>query len=150
MLPLLLLLTMAIIEGGWFIRIHQVISNAAREGARIATAPSNDQFIDSGSHHNVLGERAACDYLKNNKNVFPDWPGDDCAETFSISVVDVQPGDPDQITVTDPDSGTVMLSSTRAVVEYHYQMRYMPLTAFFNWTDSPLILKGRAQFRNLY
>lgn len=149
-LPLLLLLTMSIIEGGWFIRIHQVISNAAREGARIATAPNNNQFIDSGSFHNVLGEKAACDYLRQNQYVFPDWTGGECTGTFSISVVDVQPGDPDQITVTDPDAGTVMLSSTRAVVEYQYQMRYMPFAAFFNWSGAPLTLKGRAQFRNLY
>lgn len=149
-LPFLLLLAMAIIEGGWFIRIHQVISNAAREGARVATAPNNDQFIDTGSFHNVLGEKAACDYLRQNQSVFPDWTGGECTGTFSISVVDVQPGDPDQITVTDPDAGTVMLSSTRAVVEYQYQMRYMPFAAFFNWSSSPLTLRGRAQFRNLY
>lgn len=149
-LPFLLLLAMAVIEGGWFIRIHQVISNAAREGARVATAPNNDQFIDSGSFHNVLGEKAACDYLKQNQNVFPEWTGSNCTGTFTISVVAVQPGDPDQITVTDPEAGTVMLSSTRAIVDYQYQMRYMPLTAFFEWSGSPLMLRGRAQFRNLY
>ncbi|HYG97970.1 MAG TPA: TadE/TadG family type IV pilus assembly protein [Terriglobales bacterium] len=149
-LPFLVLLAMGIIEGGWFIRIHQVVSNAAREGARVATAPNNNQFTDAGTHHNVLGEKAACDYLNQNKNVFPGWTGGSCAETFSISVEDVQPGDPDQITVTDPDGATVVLSSTRAVVEYQYEMRYLPLAAFFSWSDSPLVLRGRAQFRNLY
>lgn len=149
-LPLLVLLTMAIIEGGWFIRIHQVISNAAREGARVATAPNSAQFRDTSTHHNLLGEHAACEYLKRNRNMFPDWTATGCTDVFSISVMDVQAGDPDQITVADPDAGVVVLSSTRAIVDYQYRMRYMPFAAFFSWSSEPLMLRGRAQFRNLY
>lgn len=149
-LPLLVLLSMCIIEGGWFIRIHQVINNAAREGARVASAPNNGRFINA-SYHNVLGETAACEYLKQNRAVFPGWEGSSCTDPFSITVDQVQAGDPDQILVTDPETGnTELIDSTRAVVQYQYEMRYVPLVAFFTLERGPLLLKGRAQFRNLY
>lgn len=38
-LPLLLFISLGIIEGSSFIRVHQIINNAAREGARISTLP---------------------------------------------------------------------------------------------------------------
>src|ERR1041385_535103 len=40
-LPLLLFLSLAVSEGAYMIRVHQVLNNAAREGARLAIEEQN-------------------------------------------------------------------------------------------------------------
>lgn len=40
-LPLLLFLSLAVSEGAYMIRVHQVLNNAAREGARLAVEEQN-------------------------------------------------------------------------------------------------------------
>jgi hypothetical protein len=40
-LPLLLFLSLAVSEGAYMIRVHQVLNNAAREGARLAVEENN-------------------------------------------------------------------------------------------------------------
>jgi len=40
-LPLLLFLSLAVSEGAYMIRVHQVLNNAAREGARLAVEQQN-------------------------------------------------------------------------------------------------------------
>src|ERR1051326_6231029 len=40
-LPLLIFLSLAVAEGAYMIRVHQVLNNAAREGARLAIEQNN-------------------------------------------------------------------------------------------------------------
>jgi len=132
-LPLLVLLSLGIIESSTFIRIHQVINNAAREGARVGSVDWARSFVDVGTSRNVLGEAAVCKYLKENKGVFPDWDGGDCGTAFTITV------EPFMIPGSTPP-----IYATRAIVQYQYRFKYMPT---FGTT---LNLEGRAQFENFY
>lgn len=138
-LPLLLFIGLAIIEGATFVRIHQVINNAAREGARVGSVDWARSFVDHGTTRNVLGEAAACKYLNDNKSVFPDWDGGNCTAPFSVRV--------EPFTIT---SGPSPMYATRAVVQYHYVFKYVPLLAYFKPGGAGLDLEGRAQFENFY
>ncbi len=145
-LPLLVLIAMIIMEGGSFIRAHQVINNAAREAAHIASLYKGRDYIDPATKANGLGIAAACKYLNNYQKAFPGWPGDpNCGAPFTISVQDItDPTDPAAVTVDG-----VNMPSTLAVVTYQYQIKYLPLS-FFGWNGATLSLKGRAQFRNFH
>src|SRR6266545_5874812 len=142
-LPLLVLLTMMIIEAGFFIRAHQVINNAAREAAHVASLYQGRDYIDTATQRNALGFAAACAYVNQHQSAFPGWTGDStCGEPFNIVVQDVDPADPAAIIVDG-----VNMASTRALVRYRYTLKYVPLS-FFGWTGSVLDLQGHAQFRN--
>lgn len=58
-LPLMLLLALIIAEGSGFIRLHEVINNAAREGARLST-------IQENSNHTADIVTAISNYACNN------------------------------------------------------------------------------------
>jgi hypothetical protein len=144
-LPLLSLLGMIIIEAGSFVRAHQVINNAAREAAHISSLSEGKDFIDTASQTNVLGFLAACKYLNNYKNAFPGWTGDpSCGSPFEIVVEDVGSTDPDAIIVDG-----VNMPSTRAIVRYHYTLKYFPHVPFFG-SPGQLTIQAKAQFRNFY
>jgi Flp pilus assembly protein TadG len=143
-LPFLILLIMIILEAGAFVRAHQVISNAAREAAHLASLYQGRDYIET-SHRNALGAAAACLYLNQHKSYFPGWGGDtNCGEPFTIEVRNVVATDPEAITVDG-----VNMPSTLAVITYRYQMKYLSLSLIgSNYTT--LSLRGHAQFRNFY
>jgi Flp pilus assembly protein TadG len=145
-MPLLLLFAMIVIEAASFVRAHQVINNAAREGARIATMPDGKDYLDTASQTNVLGVQTACRYLNFYKGAFAGWGGDaSCGAPFQITVQPVNPGDPDEILVDSVD-----VPSTRAIVQYQYTFRYMPRLAFFASSPETMTIKAKAQFRNMF
>src|SRR5438093_7521582 len=63
-LPLLLFLAMLVSEGSDFIRVHQILNNAAREGAKFSSMPEND--CKGGASCLTAIKTAAVQYAKNN------------------------------------------------------------------------------------
>jgi hypothetical protein len=145
-LPLLAFLAMMIVEAALFIRAHEIINNAAREGARVAAQMEGQDFIDV-SGRNVVGEMTACRYVNQYKNAFPDWNGDtNCSAPFEIIVEPVPPGDPEEVTVDG-----VNMPTTRGIVRYDYRLKWVPFASFFGGPNATVLhLEARAQFRNFY
>ncbi len=70
-LPFLLFMAMFVTEGAGFIRMHQVLNNAAREGARLSIVDSNQCVTSSGTPDptcstNPTIQNAVLYYLCNN------------------------------------------------------------------------------------
>src|SRR4051794_860563 len=69
-LPLMLFISLGIIEGSSFIRVHQIINNAAREGARLSSLPENKP--DANGPHTTDIVLAVVDYgTKNGVTIDP-------------------------------------------------------------------------------
>lgn len=144
-LPLLLFICFASIEGASFVRAHQVINNAAREGARIASNYEAAGYFNAAGE-NVLAELATCNYLNDHKSAFPGWGGDaNCGEPFTVKVEKVPEGDPEAIMLEG-----VHVPSARAIVTYNYQFKYMPFLAYFRPDADSVTLRAWANFRLLY
>ena len=123
-LPLLMFLTLVIIEGGRLVHFHQVINNAAREGARLSS-----QVENRGAAGAI--QDAVVQYAANNNLVI---------STSDVAVDQAQP-------IALPD-GSVM-SSSLVTVTHSYSFQYLPNLAFFN-IPSSVNLRASIQFRNLY
>ena len=123
-LPLLLFISLGIIEGSSFIRVHQIINNAAREGARISTLPENRD-------HKTDIIQAVVDYA--NKNGVTLLAGD----------VDI-----DQTKIVTTSTGANM-SASQVVVTYGYHTQWLSKLPWFNVPD-PVNLTATAEFVNFY
>jgi Flp pilus assembly protein TadG len=122
--PLLILIALLLIEGGKIARVHQVLNNAAREGARLSSLPE---------HHNLTADIA--------KRVV----GYAAANGVTITTANVTV-DQDR-TILMPDG--INTSASRVAVTYTYTSTY---AAAFSWLGVPTQypLSTNAQFRNLY
>ena len=109
-LPLLMFLTLVIIEGGKLVHFHQVINNAAREGARLSS-----QVENRGAASAI--QDAVVQYAANNNLVI---------STSDVAVDQAQP-------IALPD-GSVMLSSL-VTVTHSYSFQYLP-----NWPSSTFLV----------
>jgi Flp pilus assembly protein TadG len=142
-MPILMFLAMAVSEGAAFVRAHQVLNNAAREGARMASAEENLNGWDA-TGQNSVGIQAACDYLRANSGAFVKWDATQdttCSNTaFTIQVT--------RLRLTDIPSGVAM-SASKAVVTYKYPLQMFPALPWVG-LPNPLPLRGTAEFRNLY
>ena len=128
-LPLLVFLALVVVEGAAFVRVHQVLNNAAREGARLAIQPENQNSGGPAAITTAVRQYAL-----------------DSGATASLN-------DP-KLTVTIDQSRTITtgngvnLSSSRVTVTYPYTLKYLPKMPFFGVT-SPINLQGSAEFQNL-
>ena len=124
MLPLLLVLSLTVMEGGEMIRTHVVLNNAAREGARFSSLPENVGNVD-GIKQVVVA------YAAMNR--------------VSIST--------DEVTVLQDDSVAgadgIWMTASRVTVQHPYTMTYVPKLPWAQVSEITL-LYGRAEFRNLY
>ena len=125
-LPLLVFLTLVVVEGAAFVRVHQVLNNAAREGARLSVLLENKGA--TAEIANVVRQYAL-----------------DNGATTSLN-------DPN-LTVTIDQSRTITtcsgvnINASRVTVTYPYQLKYLPNVPFFSVT-STINLQGSAEFRN--
>jgi Flp pilus assembly protein TadG len=117
-------LSLAIIDAGELLHFHQVINNAAREGARLSSQPENEGAT-------TAIQNAVVQYAANNKVAI---------SANNVTVDQAQP-------VALPD-GSVM-SSSLVTVTCSYTFQYLPKLAFFNVPGS-VNLRASIQFRNLY
>ncbi len=127
-LPFLLILFLSVVDLGMLIRNHQILENAAREGARYSSLPKNwvDPRNPPGSEANI--RQRIIDY---------------CSES-GITL------DPAQITIDQNYTIAVGSRTFRASrIEVRYQgTQLTPGTTLL--VGDPVVLRSEAIFRNLY
>jgi Flp pilus assembly protein TadG len=122
--PLLLLLSLTVMEGGAMIRTHIVINNAAREGARFSSLEEN-----AG---NVSGiQQVVVSYAAMN------------GVTISAAKVAVTQ------TVAVPGPNGVWMTASEVTVQHPYTMEYVPRLPGAQVGEITMLF-GRAVFRNFY
>jgi Flp pilus assembly protein TadG len=123
-LPLLAFIVMVICEGAEMIRTHQVINNAAREGARLSAQSENRNASGPAAI-----QQAVINYAANNK--------------VAITTSQVQV---DQNKMILQPSG-IAISASRVVVTINYQLHILPKLP---GSSAPNVvpLGGSAEFRN--
>ena len=124
--PLLVFLIMLVGEGAAVIRTHQLVNNAAREGARFSILPPNS-----------CSGNATC--LAQIRQVVVNY-GSNNGITISPANVNI-----DQTALVATSGAAI--SSSLITVTYTYQLQYLPAFAGIPPTMS---LGARAQFRNFY
>jgi len=123
-LPLLLFLGLAVSEGSGFVRVHQILNNAAREGARLSSLPENFQGVPSIKD-------AVVSYATTNG--------------VPITANDVTIN---QCAIIVTTTGINKWAS-QVTVTHVYTMRYMPRIPWFNVRNT-VTLRGTAEFVNFY
>ena len=132
-LPLLTLLLIGIVNMGFLIREHQVLQNAAREGARYSALQANriDEAGDATAQALVLTK------IKTRVQRYL------AQERITIALSDVTI---DQNYTYAADASTTVTAS-KVTVSYS---RSMLMAAGWLWPLGPQTLTGKAVFRNLY
>ena len=123
-LPVLVLIVMLVLEGSRLVRTHQVLNNAAREGARLSVIQEN-----AGSTDGIISEVVT--YATQN------------GVPLTAGGVTV-----DQNASIPTPSGTSMSASV-VTVNYTYTMNYLSVFAWLG-VPSSFPLQGSAEFRNFY
>ena len=128
-LPLLLFMALVVIEGAAMIRTHQVLNNAAREGARLSIHLENKDTPNFSATPAI--KDAVVAYAAAN------------GVTITTANVTIN-----QCILQPTPSGTNQFAS-RVVVQLSYTLRYLPHIPF---TSAPTTvpLAGRAEFVNFY
>jgi hypothetical protein len=147
-LPLLMFLTLIVSEGAGFVRVHQVLNNAARESARLSGLPQN--------HGNTafLQNTATC-YLIRNKVIPPAGQvpaacsvavANPTCSTYSVTV--------NQGIIIPSGIPGVSSTASQVVVTCGYQLKYLPKFPWFGvsgtFSTGRVNLGGSAEFRNFY
>jgi len=124
LLPLLVLIVMLVLEGSRLVRTHQVLNNAAREGARLSVQPE---------HQGSTGDIATEVVTYATQNGVP-------ISTGNVTI--------NQAALIPTPSG-VSMSASVVTVNYSYTMNYLSV---FSWLGVPstYALQGNAEFRNFY
>lgn len=129
LLPVMIVLALIVSEGSAVIRTHQILNNAAREGARVATLPDSDPR--SGDSATILAaiRNAAIAYAADN------------GVTISAGNVTV-----DQSLLVPTATG-VGLTASRVTVTYSYPLTYLPN---FGSISAAVPMSVSAEFKNFY
>ena len=128
-LPFLLFMGLAIAEGAGMVVTHQVLNNAAREGARLSSSPENSCAGNTTCLDAI--RQAVVDYAAQNN--------------ITISTANV--GVAQQKLITTPSG--VGISGSQVTVSYPYSFRYLPRLPI-STVPGQVTLVGTAEFRNLY
>ena len=131
-LPLLTLLLVGIVNMGLMIREHQVLQNAAREGARYSTLQAN-RIDEAGD---ATAQAALLTKLKTRVQRYL------AQERITIALSDVTI---DQNYTYAADASTV--TASQVTVSYS---RAMLMPTSFLWPFGPVTLRGQAVFVNVY
>lgn len=130
LLPLLCFICFGVIEVSSFIRVHQVINNAAREGARLSSLPEN---APNNSNDTTTSIKAAVvQYAQDNG-----------LQNFSAGNVAI-----DQNQMITTATGQNMKAS-RVTVSYPYSWLYVPGMTYSTLAGT-INLQATAEFRNFY
>jgi Flp pilus assembly protein TadG len=151
-LPVLVLFTFLIIEGAAFVRIHQVLVNAAREAARSAVLKENQSDINS-----MLENIATCYVLRNgvtvnqkatcgNQTIAP--PASPVCSTYSVAVSGYN-GVP-AVTPLRKSDGTFM-NVTRVTVSCSHTLSLLPALQGLGFgAPKQVTLSSAVEFRNFF
>ncbi len=128
-LPLLLFLGLAVTEGAGFVRAHQVINNAAREGAKFSSLPEN---YDNGTGNDITAIKGvAVSYAASN----------------GVTLVPADVTVSQCLTITTASGVNRWASSVDVTLAY--QLQYLPRLPWFS-LPSTVNLRGRSEFVNFY
>jgi Flp pilus assembly protein TadG len=144
-LPMLVLMFFVVTEGTAMIRVHQVLNNAAREGARMASSDNllygPDNTTRTNERNQIINsvKTYVCENMKGCVLNDPDptKPWSKIAVTIS----------PDEVQVTNPSTGSLM-DTTIVTVQYPYTLQYLPAFSL-GIVSNTYNLGARAQFRTL-
>lgn len=146
-IPLLAFIVFAVIEGSEFARAHNVLNNAAREGARLIVQSNNlcgtlptpcVYTANLTAACNASGafpaeiRNAMCTYIQTENAA---RPASAKINTANVSVV---------ITQTQMASGVTGVNMPVGIVQVSYPYPYTFLKKF---TSTPITLRSKAQFR---
>jgi len=124
LLPLLVLIVMLVLEGSRLVRTHQVLNNAAREGARLSVNQEN-----FGNTADIASEVVT--YAAQNGVAI---------NTGNVTVNQA---------ATIPTPSGISMSASMVTVNYTYTMNYLSVFAWLG-VPSSFPLQGSAEFRNFY
>jgi Flp pilus assembly protein TadG len=139
-LPLILFLSLAVSEGAAMIRAHQVLNNAAREGARLAVLPENSpqNMGGNGGTLPVFIANQVQGYINDNG----------VSGTGSGQCVPQVAGR--QNLILDNGNGDgVNLTASQVTITCPYTLKYLPHIPGFG-INPTVNLQGSAVFRNFY
>lgn len=138
-LPLMLLLSFIIAEGAGFIRLHEVINNAAREGARLSTIQENaDHTADIV---NAISRYACNNGVQLSGTGLPACSGTPSVVCPSATITVLQ----HQYVSATP----VGYQMSKVTVQCQYQLTYLPALPWFGISNQ-VALGGNAEFREFY
>ena len=150
-LPLMLFLALAVSEAAGMIRTHQVLNNAAREGARFAVLGQNSPAnVNNGlTLTDCTGKikppqcLAVTNYAKNNGIAngtnAGQCNGNSASDGLNITI---------DMAVKIPN-GSSNIMGTQVTVVCPYSLHFLPKVPSFGITGQ-VNLKGSAVFRNFY
>lgn len=132
-LPLLTLLLLGILDLGLIIREHQVVQNAAREGARFSVLPSYNK--------NTSPNPAAVDaQIRSRVTAYAQLEG------ITINPADITINQ--SATITIVTGGVTFMESASEITVTYSRPFLIPAASIIPFTS--VTLTGRAIFRNLY
>jgi Flp pilus assembly protein TadG len=138
-LPFLLFMGMFVTEGAYMLRTHQVLNNAAREGARLSSLPENHCTTDptclTGTNSGSI-QSAVLYYLCSNSVSNQNCGGPTVTITINQSV---------QV----PDANGINMNTSTVTVSRPYSLALMSSVPGFGVPTSTT-LTVFAQFRNFY
>jgi Flp pilus assembly protein TadG len=151
-LPLLVFLVMLVIEGSSMLRVHQLLNNAAREGARLIV----NKTFGEASNRNTMAAATVTDYLTKNK-VVPSggatFKYGQC-NSWSNANVAVSSAAAETFDVPAPvlpsPSPNVTMQATRVTATCTYQFYFVPKVSFFGTQPLTVPLSGSATLLNLW
>ena len=130
LLPVMAVLALIVSEGAAAIRTHQVLNNAAREGARVAVIPENGPV-------NGVSDSAVIAAVKNAAVVYAASNG------VSISASNIAVN---QLLLVPTASG-IGLKASQVTVTYSYPLTYLPN---FGSVSASIPMSVSAEFKNFY
>jgi len=138
-LPFLLFMGMFVTEGAGFVRVHQVLNNAAREGARLSSLPENQCTADptclTGTNSGTI-QNAVLYYLCANAVSNQNCGGPTVTITINQNVL-------------VPDANGVNMNTSVVTVSRPYGLPLMSAVPGFG-VPASITLTVSAQFRNFY
>jgi Flp pilus assembly protein TadG len=135
-LPLLLFMAMLVSEGSDFIRVHQVLNNAAREGAKFSSMLENDCSQATTPANCVTAIRNVVVQYASNNHVTIANPGTNIVVNQAANRV-------------VPAGTTAGFYTSKVTVTYSYPIIYLKIAPGFTIPDS-ILLVGSSEFRNFY
>lgn len=139
-LPFLVFMALFVTEGAGLLRMHQVLNNAAREGARLSILQENECMTDptcvSGTHSGTI-QTAVLTYLCANAVSNQNCNGGPTVTTTINQAVPVL------------DSGGETMNTSVVTVSRPYSLPLMSSVPGFGVPPS-VTLTVSAQFRNFY
>jgi Flp pilus assembly protein TadG len=134
-LPFILFMALFVTEGAGFLRMHQVLNNAAREGVRLSSQPEN-QCADPACSTNPSIQNAVMDYLCRNAVSNQNCGG----PTVTVSISQ---------NVQVPDANGINMNTSVIAVSRPYGLPLMSAVPGFGVPTS-ITLTSSVQFRNFY